>query len=362
MRIGLVSFYSHNYGGLLQAFSLQTVLESFGCTVEGINRGWAAYGYNMWSQSRSLKERIKKAIVDTPFDDFVKDNIHLSEPVMNFDHLQKMSTRYDAIIAGSDQIWNADCLKHMGYYFFLDWVSPQCRKLSYAASFGLDRFNAEEEQIVHIKEYLKTFGFVSVRERSGVSICKQIFQVESMQVLDPTMLLPKDFWLKIANYRGEIKNTLCSYFLDSNPIKNELLESLCNSLMVINVPNNTEPYSFLSQVFNKQHRMPTVQDWLRNIAESKFVITDSFHGTVFAILFEKQFVCLNNEQRGSTRFESLLNIFDLSDRLVSLGSSSNEQIKSVMLRQIDYHRVKEVLASNRDYSIECLLHGLGREL
>lgn len=163
MKIGLVSYYSRNYGALLQGYALQEVLRSFGHEVVAINRGFGVYGNLVWNFRYTIFQRVKKALVNFPFDDFVKNELNMSPPVLSEDELVKLGQGFDVIISGSDQIWNADTVKYMQHYFFLDWVSKGTLKYSYAASFGKDTFEGTDIEKKKIGELLAEYGAISGR-------------------------------------------------------------------------------------------------------------------------------------------------------------------------------------------------------
>lgn len=355
MKIGLVSYYSRNYGALLQGYALQEVLKELGHEVIAINRGWMEYGNLVWKFNYSLKDKVKKCLVNFPFDDFVRNEINMSMPIASFDDLKRVSTMLDAIISGSDQIWNADTIHYMDYFFFLDWVDGNTRKLSYAASFGKDSFDVSCEKKQMVGKLLAEYEVLSVREFSGVDICQNEFGLLATQHLDPTLLFTKEKYLSLLKPRDKHKHPyFCTYVLDSSMEVEKLIAEVIQKLNLERIDNFAQPTRFLNQLKHKNERMPTVYQWLSNIANSKFVVTDSFHGTVFSIIFHKSFVCVNNKERGTARFESLLKSVGLEERLVDIENDSSEQIIKLLNQDIDYVDVDKKLETLRAESLEFL--------
>lgn len=165
---------------------------------------------------------------------------------------------------------------------------------------------------------LKKFDAVSVRESNGVELCKKHFDIDAIQVLDPTMLISNEEYCNIFREANtpKSKGTLLNYVLDEN-------EEICNLIKELSIKMKLLPFA-LNNLFENDDTKPlemriksSVETWLRGFYDAEFVITDSFHACVFSILFKKQFVVIGNRKRGMARFESLLNMFGLEDRLVS---------------------------------------------
>lgn len=165
---------------------------------------------------------------------------------------------------------------------------------------------------------LKKFDAVSVRESNGVELCKKHFDIDAIQVLDPTMLISNEEYCNIFREANtpKSKGTLLNYVLDEN-------EEICNLIKKLSIKMKLLPFA-LNNLFENDDTKPlemriksSVETWLRGFYDAEFVITDSFHACVFSILFKKQFVVIGNRKRGMARFESLLNMFGLEDRLVS---------------------------------------------
>jgi len=216
--------------------------------------------------------------------------------------------KFDACIVGSDQVFSK-----MGYSSFendysLGFLKDKTIKLSYAASFG-GGYQGDEDKIAFHKANLKEFDAISVRERSAVDVCARIFDVNAVHVLDPTMMIDKARYLEIFSgpFMSGLSAALFAYVLDSDSNKTKIIQGFSES-RGLNIKRVADG--------NGTDNIISMGEWLRSILYSEYVITDSFHGCVFCIIFNKPFHCFINKKRGSDRFYSLLEMFGLEDRVI----------------------------------------------
>ena len=217
--------------------------------------------------------------------------------------------------------------------FAKDW---DIKRIAYAASFGSDEWEYNSEQTRLVAEYIRKFNVVSVREVGGVKMCLTQLKVEAIHVLDPTMLLSKEDYISLIK-KAEIKpskgNLLC-YILDETKEKQDIISYVAKH-------KNLIPFNVNSKVENLdapivERIQPPVESWLRGFYDAEFVVTDSFHACVFAILFQKPFVVIGNKGRGMARFHSLLEDFGLQQCLVS----SYDEVKFL---DVDWERMSAIL-------------------
>jgi hypothetical protein len=253
----------------------------------------------------------------------------------------------DALVVGSDQVWRIDYFPSNAEedYFFGFAPDPAIRKIAYAASFGHGTwtFPSHTERT---KALVSRFDAVSVREASGVDICANIFdRPDAVHVLDPTMLVDPAFFESIAAQRQEQSGqNLLSYVLDQEPDRLIFAECLQAEL--------DSSYSHRSLTLDTGSRTVDIAEWVRAFIDATFVLTDSFHGMVFSIIFEKNFIAIINRDRGADRFVSLLTQLDLTDRLVMDGHT--ERITELVDTPVDYQRVKLKIDQLRKHSIDFL--------
>lgn len=251
---------------------------------------------------------------------FMGLNIAMSEKLDTTEKLKKhfFNNDYDAVIVGSDQTWRPMYSPNI-YNFFLDFLEGKdLKRLSYAASFGVDYWEFSDTEQSKASDLLSTFYAISVREESGVDLCRKYLNVNASHVLDPTLLLdPEDYKALIGiSGRSDQEKWICTYFLDQSPYKSDFAMKVSEKLG-FPLYHNQATCSVYEQTSGNidDYVMPEVESWIKGFLNAKIVLTDSFHGVVFAILFNKKFIAFKNEGRGKARFDSLA-------KQLSLPSSS----------------------------------------
>ena len=312
MKVGIVTLPLHtNYGGILQAWALQTVIERMGHESSHVFRH--LLGPLCVYEGRTSEEiRTIQGNCDRFVDRYIRcDETPIAEIAPD---------RYDTLVVGSDQIWRhyIDGLLLVPFTTaFLDFAeSWNVKRIAYAPSFGIDKWEAPEEMIPRCSELLKKFDAVSCRELSGAAICRDVLGVEAKTVVDPTLLMKReDYEALIAGEATEPPpGTLMSYVLDRNPEKQALIDAIAAAHGLEPYYANAKPEDNTAPLAERVQ--PPIEQWLRGFRDSKMVITDSFHATVFSILFGRPFIVTGNPWRGLSRLESLLKQLGLEDHLV----------------------------------------------
>ncbi len=342
---------SYNYGGILQAFALQNYLEKKGCEVTHLVR------LNK-PPSRILRVKIllynllhlpfylTTIKVNSVFKNFIKKNINSSKEFNSLGEWQNhiYKSKYDLVLVGSDQVWRLDYIRDLYPEFFLNFNSDYTKKASYAASLGvsvLDGYPLNE-----IRKLLSDFSGISVREDSG----KLLLEKEVPQVvhhhIDPTLLLTSDDYIRKFNLNIDIrKKEIFCYVLDRGKTKKDIIDEVRNILNLdLNFANGA---GVTLENFKDSDilRRPTVELWLQNFISSEFIVTDSFHGMVFSIIFNKPFIVIANIERGLSRFTSLLSKLGLEDRLIFLDKDWN---RDIIRANIDYRKVNFLLDEEKN--------------
>lgn len=340
MKIGILTFHrAINYGAVLQAYALQKYLESQNIKVdiidyrsEVIEESYKLFYYtitrknvrSLISDIIKLPTRVKKR---SGFDKFLNRQLKLSNPIKKSD-LIGIVDEYDFFITGSDQVWNLD-ITGKDYTYFLDFIIDNNKKTSYAASLG--NFNLVDA--IETKDLLKDFKYISIREESKKNIIENYINKCIDVSLDPTLLLSKKDWEKIALSPREKSEYLLLYTVDK-PIK------LINYARKIAKEKNLK-IIYITEYFNREDGIEYVRDaspeeFLGYFKNANTILTNSFHGTVFSILFEKCFyVELQGQRKYNDRSENLLLNLDLQNRIIK-----NEEIS---IEKIDWDMVKENL-------------------
>ena len=368
MKIAVLTMtFNNNYGGYLQAYSLMETLKNLGHEPELL---FVQLENNDFKTK--VKKYIKKYLLSFVFKKYERDRyqkiiekntnyfsdkyiVPRTEKIYSSEDFIKYADNYDAYIVGSDQIWRPTMYKFIDQAFFGFVKNNNTILLSYAASFGVDKWEYTEEQTIRFKKEINRFKHVSVREDSGVSLCKEYFGLEAIHLLDPTMLLGIEDYRKIIKEENEpnLDGGLLSYILDKTDDK-QYLENLVSKEFElkpysVNVKSNEAETKLEDKIY------PTVTSWLKGFDNAKYVITDSFHGCLFAILFNKPFIVYGNEKRGMARFDSLLKIFGLEDRLILKKEDITiEKIK----KEITWNDVNEKLDKYKIISKDFLILNL----
>lgn len=364
-----------NYGGILQAFALQRVLESLGLNPVTDSTPLTAV-------HRSFTTNVKLLVKKTAFrlgipgllkPDWVRNELRFALDRSLADFVAQyvpqvrlygeasrpdpvLLATFDGFLVGSDQVWRAKWSDVASY--LLDFLDPGDARprVAYAASFGRDdiaEYNGELR--LKSRELAQRLTDVSVRERSGIDICKREWGVDAEHHVDPTLLLHPGCYARLAASSTPYAsgNNVVSYVLDENPGVARQIQQVAMQLgapavsLVPDVPRSWREF----RLSREQFARPRVEQWLGAIAAARFVVTDSFHGTVFALLNNVPFVAIANRTRGASRFESLLETFGLEERLIEPGGKVPT---SILSNTIDWAYVNERIELERERGVQYL--------
>lgn len=366
MKITILTLPLHvNYGGILQCYALQTVLERMGHEVQVLTKPRYGRSYYVIYLFTVCKHLFKYFVLGKKIAIFKTSRQIINQYTDRFIHqyirfyikrtwTSKIASHFDAIVVGSDQVWRPTYYQRMynrpiqeAFLSFL--VDADIKRITYAASFGVDHCEYTKEQRKICSSLLKKFNAVSVRESSGVQLCQEYFDTKAVQALDPTLLLSADDYRALIK-KGKTqpsKGNLLVYMLDRTKKKEELVERIAQQkgLTPFWMSNDFDDNSLSLE---QRIKMP-VEQWLRSFDDAEFVLTDSFHGCIFSIIFRKQFLAMGNKERGLSRFQSLLTLFSLQDRVIL----SPDEYK-INLSSIDYDQVQAQLQFLQDQSLSFL--------
>jgi len=363
-----VTMHLHtNYGGLLQAFALKSVLEGLGHEVEILDMR-----KKIWFPSplkapliyakRALLSLLKKNGPEV-FREYrlKREYPYISSQLMPFVS-NELSPRlieryedvkegeYDAFVVGSDQVWRPMCFEYTREAFLSFTAGWNVVRVSYAASFGTAELEYEYQLLEDCSRLLAEFDGVSVREDSGVAMCDEWLDCDrAVHVLDPVMLLDADRYRSMALKAQEhpAKGRLATYILDRTQSKS-LLVARMSELIGKNV-HDLSVYPKDASIPLSERVVPPIENWIAGFADSDFVVTDSFHGCVMSILMHKPFVVVGNRLRGLARIDSLLSMFGLESRFI--GGLDPEDDGTSWLMEIDWKKVDHVLEEQRRLSM-----------
>ena len=349
MKIGILTLpFNNNYGGLLQCFALQTFLKELGHDVIIIKRAYPKQSNIKTKIIRIIKKisgKTNKYRKQTfPMIFFERSHFTETRPFTNPIQLEELPHYHlDTLIVGSDQVWRFDYTKEHFAEYFLDFAERwKINRIAFAASFGIKSWTLNTEQTDRIKKLASLFNRISVRESSGINLCQQYLDYQAVHLLDPTFLLSASEYRKLYRTKPHVKtqDTIASYLLDSNEAKKNAIKMITNVTGLKNVFIGRNP---------KTGNWQSVEEWLQHIDEAKFIITDSFHGIVFSIIFDKPFVLINNTSRGAERFISLSETFGFNQFY-----DCTEQFSVKHINHIDKKLRERIIKENKKASIHFL--------
>ncbi len=334
MKAGIITFHSaDNYGAVLQCYALTKTLRKLGCTVELID-------LPLHEKSNRIRPLLRGKFISVAFAHFRKNFLPITT---------RRSSEQDIYVFGSDQIWNPQITKSNFDLFFGSWVNNNVPKIAYAASFGLSAWDYPLYTSA-VKKQLKSFKTIGVRESTGVDICEKVFNVKCEKVLDPTLLI-KDY--DNIFEKRKTSDFLVCYIFDKGELKMKQIRN-------IGMKCNLKPV--ILNDFRVRHKIksvpfPSVSKWLSYIESSEFVLTDSFHCMVFAIIFKKNFIAIPAQPERAGRMLSLLKDLGLESRFFQ--DINDVHISNTIFEDIDYLKVDEKLERLRSDSLVFLKNSVG---
>ena len=362
----------YNFGGILQAYALQKTLKELGHDAVHIDQcKYVSLGPWYKKYPIYLKRAIRKhlgcedilvradvainndsKIISTHTEPFIEKYI---KRIFTKDFSNIKESDFDAFVVGSDQVWRTKYFFSKTENAYLDFAKDwDIKRIAYAASFGTEEWEYNEELTLNCSNLVKKFNAISVRESSAVELCKEKLGVYAQHVLDPTMLLKKEDYISLfeqANIDKSDGNLFC-YILDKKGEKDDIVNNIAKMLQLTPFYVNSR-YQDSNAPLEERIQQP-VEKWLRAFHDAEFVITDSFHACVFSLLFNKPFIVYGNKDRGLTRLYSLLEMFGLEDRL----ATSLEDIEKILLTAIDWKNVNKTHAEWKEKSISFLTNSL----
>ena len=363
-KVELVTLHRvKNYGSVLQAYATQEIVKSLGYDIEIINYYPERYTkVGMLKRVKNQNKYLKKSMIlrtiarlfilpsyivrFKTFDNFVKKYLNVTDKVYKtIDDVNDNIPYGDIYMTGSDQVWNYGWNGMYDRVLFLDFKNINEKlKIAYAASFGKSKL--DDFEIDTTRDLLKKYDFISLREQSGVNICNDLGIKNTINVLDPTLLLNSDDWNKISSNKFDNEKYILVYNLNRNNKIDNYAKNLSQKTGL-----KIKYLSYQLHDFYKEGKMycnPKVEDFLGLIKNATYIISDSFHATAFSLNFNKQFVIIY-PGKYSTRLQNILKLLGLEDRV-----AKDENDLDIVKHDIDYKNVNKLLNEERKKSIEWL--------
>lgn len=364
MKIGIITVHNaYNFGAMLQAYALKTTLNEMGhtCHIIDYNSFSVKSHYGIYSSSDSLifnaKQTIKNGVKKVlrkkqhkRFDEFKNNYMNLTKKYNDIHELNK-DIDMDIIFCGSDQIWNPEIMDKRDIpVFFLQFGKENMKRIAFSPSIGMDRL--DENYHSTYSKYLKKFDKISCREISGVEILKKIVDVPIEQTVDPTLLLSCEKWSELAedSYLDINEDYLLIYQLDYN-------RELVKSAIRLAEKENLKVYLISASAKKTDDEVSVIRnagplEFLSAFKNAKYIFTNSFHGTVFSLMFEKEFYVFPHKTR-NTRIESILEITGLTERIIRDKSVADAKWERINYKDVNI-RLNEHIEASRQYINEAL--------
>lgn len=383
-KVGIAScYFKGNYGSVLQAYATQKVLDNLGLDNETfnidknidfkngkkkfyksqiVNFAFLKSKFGMvWIKiykklNKTLKKNLKQR--EEKFKEFRKE-FNLTKNFYTYKELKDASNNYSSIIVGSDQLWLP--VNVVADYYTLNWVKENVNKISYATSFGISEIPEKYRNLY--KNFLNRIDYISVREESGCKLVENITDKKAKLVCDPTMLLTKQEWQELYGTKPIIKdNYIFCYFLGKNIEHRRFAERLKNETgyKIVSLNHCDEYVKYSDRFADITPYDVGPKEFLNLIKNAKYVCTDSFHGTVFSLINNKEFFTFeryknkNNKISTNSRIYSLLKTMKLENRILK----GNEEIQKIINQKIDFKKVNVQIENFRENSKKFLVEAL----
>ncbi len=376
MKIGILTQpLKSNYGCVLQNYALHTILKRMGHEPVTVRTRQLDFGIHLrkWIVQRckyiagtllpSLKSKSPQSwkeigleySTDVTFQTFIDKYIATTEPLFGVSSKKISKYGFDAYVVGSDQVWKpAFNGSGLIYNMYLDFAEKfgNVRRVAYAASFGVDEWEYKHDMTVRCRGLVSKFDAVSVREESAIRLCKEHLGIDALHCIDPTMLLGAGDYCSIVREEDRPQGQILIYVLDMNERKRALIGELCRIM-------GKKAFYIGELAVEKGESLPSLESWLAGFDVAEYVITDSFHGSAFSLIFNKPFVSLGNSARGLSRFESLLSMFGQTHRLWVSEEYDAVKIKDILEVETDWAETNKVLEEERGKAFLFLKEALG---
>lgn len=346
--VGLVTFwFANNYGAILTAFALYRYLQTQNYKVLMIEKPaqwWPWFDENRDPLARKFASQyFELSLMYTPRT------------------INELNELCDKFIVGSDQMWNYYLYQTAGHYTYLDFASEEKKKVAFATSFGHNKFfNNNQNELKQISSLMKRFNSISTREESGVKICKELFDIDATCNVDSVFLCESSVYDDIADRNPKTtcdEDYIFAYILDGNEVKESIIRKISSVLqkkVILVIDGGDDVIEKDVGMSLPITKIENVGEWLDYLRKSSFVITDSFHGTCFSIIYNKKFISIRNKGRGATRFDSILMKVELLNRMVDEENYEGKKIESICQDDIDYEKVNRLLSKHVDKAKEWL--------
>ncbi|SHO52353.1 polysaccharide pyruvyl transferase family protein [Anaerocolumna xylanovorans] len=373
MKIGIITFNSaHNYGAVLQAWALQEYLKSEGHQVKIINYRLPATDnlYKLYQPRNPFKhEKLNEAVhalqylkkMKTEpnrtrkyreFERFINRTLNTTKPISKLAELKKINFDYDIMIAGSDQIWNGGLTRGINPAYLLAFGKDETKRISYAASIGRDEIPEVEHTL--FARYLRDFDYISVREEKAKEAISKLTDKEVTVVLDPTLLLEREMYDKLKKDPKVKQDYIYVHNVHIKKVDKRLnaMAEEMSKRTGLPIVHNREDYDFTNEL--KKFTNGSPEEFVGYIANAKYVIANSFHGTVFSIIYQRDFITVPHFQNPE-RMRHLLGSLGIVNHMIATPDELPEDLAEL---NIDYDAVEKARLTLRGESVGFLKNAI----
>lgn len=352
--VGILGWwYGKNYGSILTYYGLNRAIASLGYNVLMVHEPLGYNGYRVKWPNDILSMQFARRIG------------YSCTTQQHFSKLSKLNDEVGTFVVGSDQLWNP-MIGRVNDDLFLDFVRPENRRIAYGTSFGnrgVSKF--DPEFIEKHSTNLKNFNAISVREDYAISTARNVFGVDATQVVDPVFLLPRDSYETLAQQAtiNVSDDYLSVFYLDPTPEKRDVALAIADKLglkKIVVIPNPDEGRKLVLDIFTDSRFDILAEDapenFLHVYRKACYVVTDSFHGSAFAVIFKKPFSSIYNTRRGVDRFKSLMSSlgFGESRRVFETDNAETIRANPHVTLNVDFTKADQFITAARKQSLAWL--------
>lgn len=342
-------WFGANYGSLLNGYAVYKILNKMGKKVLMIHK------IGTTPNDGEIKGTHNARFIDKFYPD---EDI---SPVYSYERLRELNDYCDAFLTGSDQIWHYNINSYFHMSFFMNFVNKDKRKISFGTSFGHAQDFSPIELRNENRKLLQQFHAISVREESGIDLCEKIYGVKAKTVIEPVFCLDKEEYevFSKASSMNVDDDYILAYILDPSKEKREILQYYAEKSgkkLIIIPDGQPNTYSRNKEAINLPNCMPGIgaDDFIKLFMNADFIISDSFHGTAFSVIFNKPFLSIANKKRGYARFEDLLGRFNLMNHLVYDRDLMKLGKNETFMKEFDYTETNDLIQSARVEALDWL--------
>lgn len=340
--VGILNFHyeNYNYGANLVAYSLSEVVKKIGYNPYVID-------FDPFPELDPITRYRTKALYQ-----FRKKYLNMTPTFKDSSELNILNKYFDMFIVGSDQVWRKAITQNNLKTYFLDFVKDK-NKLAYGASFGKSEFEGDLFETIECANLLSSFASISVRENDAVDICKNKFNQDTIVVLDPTLLLNREDYEKLIVEEYEKRVDVAVYFVmdsENKIMKNKYLINLFAEKEIVNIKGD-----FVKKPFGNVFVYNSISKWLDGIRKCEYIVTDSYHGLIFGLIFNKKIILVGKNSAAPSRFTTLFE--NLKGGLENVNYSDLSEVKNIDY-SLNYQEINNNLKKYKASSLKFLKDNL----